>query len=131
RFGTVQRYIEGAHDRGMSAMFYNLIFGALEDAASDGVGAGWYLYTAAGATNRDRHQLPQPPFTSDIYLVDPSNQAWVNYRLEENEKVYAALDFDGFHMDQLGDRGTRYRQDGSVVNLSATYGPFVAAMEAA
>ena len=131
RLSTVQRYVDGAHDRGMAAMFYNLIFGALEDAAIDGVGAGWYLYTDAGATNRDRHQLPQPPFTSDIFLVDPSNQEWVDYLIGENEKVYGAIDFDGFHMDQLGDRGTRYRQDGSVVNLSATYGQFVEAMAAA
>ncbi len=128
---TVARYIEAAHAHGMQAMFYNLIFGALDDAAADGVAAEWYLFTDPNHADRDRHPLPKPLFKSDIFLTNPADPGWQDYLIAEHRKVYAALDFDGFHMDQLGDRGSRYAYDGTPVNLSATFGPFVAAMQAA
>lgn len=49
----------------------------------------------------------------------------------ENQKVYEHLNFDGFHMDQLGDRGNRYTYDGSPLNLAQTYQPFIEAMRTA
>lgn len=131
-FSTVQRYIEFCHNHGMKAMFYNLIFGAMDDAQSDGVANEWYLYTDSDHTVKDKHPLPQPPFKSDIYLLDPANTAWQQYLIHENSKVYEALPFDGFHMDQLGNRGKGlYTYEGIPVDLSQTYGQFISAIKAA
>lgn len=128
-FETVERYIGLAHERGIKAMFYNLVYGALKDAYTAGVQEEWYVYTDNLHSNKDKHPLA-PPFTSDIYLVDPSHTAWQEYLAKENRKVYEALPFDGFHMDQLGDRGMRYRYNGSPLYLSETFGPFIEAMKA-
>lgn len=127
---TVKNYIDAAHSRNMASMFYNLVYGAWSDAESDGVSEEWYVYTDNTHTNRDFHPL-SAPFLSNIYLLDPSNTNWQEYILEENQRVYEFLDFDGFHMDQLGDRGTRYRYDGSTLNLSQTFGAFIDAARAA
>jgi dextranase len=129
-FNTVQQYINSAHSRNMKAMFYNLIYGAWNDAEADGVSREWFVYNDPTRTNRDFHPLPTPPFLSNIYLTDPSNTAWQQYLMAENRKVYAALPFDGFHMDQLGDRGIRYKFDGTPLNLAATFKPFIDAMKA-
>ncbi len=128
-FNTVKSYIDAGHDRNMRSMFYNLIYGAWSDAESDGVSAEWYVYTDNTHTNRDFHPLSSP-FLSNIYMLDPSNTNWQNYILNENQVVYEHLDFDGFHMDQLGNRGTRYKYDGSSLNLSQTYEAFINATEA-
>lgn len=129
-FSTVEKYINSAHSRNMKAMFYNLIYGAWDDGEVDGVNKEWYVYTDANHATKDFHPLPSPPFLSNIYLLDPSNTSWQNYLINENKKVYQALDFDGFHMDQLGDRGARYKYDGSFLNLANTYKPFIDAIKA-
>jgi len=128
-FSTVQKYITSAHSYNMKAMFYNLVYGAWDNAEADGVQKEWYVFTDITHMNQDFHPL-SAPFLSNIYLLDPSNPAWQQYLINENKKVYQFLDFDGFHMDQLGDRGARYKYDGTFLNLSLTYKPFIDAVKA-
>lgn len=127
-FNTVHNYISAVHFRNMKAMFYNLVYGAWDNAEADGVQKEWYVYTDNTHTNRDFHPLSSP-FLSNIYLLDPSNTGWQQYIENENRKVYQFLNFDGYHMDQLGDRGTRYRYDGSFLDLAKTYEPFIKAIK--
>lgn len=125
---VVKDYIAQAHSLGMKAMFYNLCFGAFDDAKADGVDDRWYIYTDQNHSKCDRHQLPSD-WKSDIYLVDPSNKDWQNYLADRNDDVYEALDFDGFHIDQLGSRGTDYDYYGSQVNLPNGYASFIRTMK--
>lgn len=126
---TVKGYINKAKAANMKTMFYNLGFGALSAAAADGVDEQWYSFKNNTHSNKDVHALPKPPFTSDIFLLDPSNISWQQYISNRNNDVYNVFDFDGFHVDQLGDRGNLYRYDGSALNLAATFKPFVEAMK--
>lgn len=124
-FSTLKRYIEAAHQQGMQAMFYNLAFGALSDAAADGVAEEWYVFKDNKHTTKDKHPLPAPFFKSDIYLTDAGNTAWQQYLAAKHNDVYKALDFDGFHIDQLGDRGSLYNYTGNAINQAATFKPFI------
>lgn len=124
---TVSGYIEAAHARNMRAMFYDLVYGALESAAADGVQEEWYSFTDPHHQNRDKLSLA-PPFVSDIYLLDPGNAGWQSYMRNEAERVYDALGFDGFHMDQVGERGVRYTYDGTPLDLATRFGSFITAM---
>jgi dextranase len=126
---AVSGYIQRAHDKNMVAMSYNLLYGTLDDAASDGVQASWTLHTNPSATNPDVHDLPDG-WKSDLYLVDPSNTGWQQYIADKTAEAFVALPFDGWHIDQLGNRGTRYDSNGTPVNLAATFGPFVDNMSA-
>ena len=128
-FSTVERYIVSAHKRNMKAMFYNLIYGVWNDAEKDGIKQDWYVYRDNRHISRDFHELPAPPFLSNIYLLDPSNISWQIYLAAENAKVYEYLRFDGFHMDQLGDRGERYTYNGRSLDLAQTYKLFIEAMK--
>lgn len=124
---TVSGYIKAAHQRNMRAMFYNLVYGALKDAAADGVSDQWYIFTDANHQNRDKLGL-SAPFVSDIFLLDPSNAGWQSYIEQDIARVYAGLGFDGFHMDQVGDRGTRYAYDGTPMILASTFEGFITAI---
>lgn len=128
---TIKGYIDSIHKYNMKAMFYNLGFGALNDAAADGVQDQWYVYKDNSHSTKDVHVLPKPPFKSDIYLLDPSNTAWQQYIANRNKDVYAVYNFDGFHVDQLGDRGALYNYNGNAVNLAATFQPLLQAMKTA
>lgn len=128
---TLKTYIQLAHGKGMKTMFYNLAFGALQDAAADGVKEEWYLFKDSDRKDKDRHPLPKPFFKSDIFLTDAGNADWQNYLINQNKQVYQALDFDGFHVDALGDRGRLYDYDGNPVNQAADFSSFLSAMKAA
>lgn len=121
---TVSGYIDAAHATNMSVMAYNLLYGAYENAATDGVSDRWRLFSDRGHSDPDKHELPES-WASDIYLMDPSNPGWQNYILSRMGDVFLALDFDGWHIDQLGDRGTRYDYNGEEVDLAENYGPFI------
>ncbi len=129
---TIQQYISQAHDRNMKAMFYNLVYGALENASANGVSSSWYMYINKERSGIDKFTLPKPPFVSDILFTDPSNVDWQNYLNKENQKVYQAYDFDGYHMDQVGNRDkTLYTYSGDVINLPETFKPFIEAAKQA
>ncbi|WP_306539800.1 glycoside hydrolase family 66 protein [Dysgonomonas sp.] len=127
---TVQGYIGAAHGKGMKTMFYNLAFGALKNAAADGVKEEWYLYKDKNHNEKDNHHL-DPPFRSSIYLTNPANTEWQTYLSARNKDIYTVLNFDGYHIDQLGNRGTLYNYDGNEVKLNESYKPFIDAMKLA
>lgn len=129
-FSTVKNYIDAAHNRNMKTMFYNLLYGAWNDFQEDGVDRQWFMYSDNTHTNIDIFALSSP-FLSSLYLLDPSNANWQQYLKDQNEIVYNNLDFDGYHIDQLGDRGTRYTYDGSYLNLTQAFGSFIQANNSA
>ena len=125
---SIKNYITQQHRLGMKSIFYNLCFGALDDAAEDGVGSDWYIYKDRYHREVDAHQLPSS-WKSDIYLLDPGRQEWLDYLVQRNQEVYDHFDFDGYQIDQLGYRGDRYRYDGTKIDLPTAYGKFIRAMK--
>ena len=127
---ALKKYIRVQHEYGMKCMFYNLCFGALDDAAADGVKDEWYIFKGANHTDKDYHGLPSG-WKSSIYVLDPGNEQWQEYLIQRNNEVYAHFDFDGFHIDQLGYRGDRYDWYSNKVNLPKGYASFIKAMKKA
>ena len=125
---TVKNYIKVQHGFGMKSIFYNLCFGALNDAKDDGVKEEWYVFMNTDRTGKDSHQLPSS-WKSDIYLLDPANTEWQEYIAQRNDDVYANIAFDGYQIDQLGNRGIRYDYSGRVVNFPRGYASFINAMK--
>ena len=127
---TVRGYISAAHSKGMKAMFYNLAFGALKNAEADGVAKEWFLYKDNQHKEKDAHILGDFA-RSSIYLTNPGNAHWQNYLAGRNSDVYAVFGFDGYHIDQLGGRGTVYDYNGNSVDLLPQYASFINAMKSA
>ncbi len=125
---TVQSYIAKAHQAGMKAMSYNLCYGALNDAASDGVQDSWYMYKDVTHTTKAVFDVPGF-LKSPIYLLDPSNTNWQQYMAARNSDMYAVYNFDGYHIDQLGDWGTVYNYNGGLINLANSFKPFIQSMK--
>lgn len=125
---VVKKYIDVQHNLGMKSIFYNLCFGALDDAASDGVKEQWYAFRNDRRGDKDLHQLPDS-WKSSIYLLDPSNPEWQEYIGDRNDDVYANFDFDGYQIDQLGQRSDLYDYNGARINLPKGYASFIDAMK--
>ncbi len=113
---TVRNYVDSLHSKNMMAMAYNLIYGAYKDAEIDGVSNQWRIFSDQNHNNPDFHDLPNS-WVSDIYLMNPNNELWQNHILNVTKDAFIAIDFDGWHVDQLGDRGARYDYSGNWVNI--------------
>lgn len=127
---VVRRYISSQHGYGMKSMFYNLCYGALNNAAQKGVKDQWYLYKDQSHSQKDCLNMSSD-WKSDIYLTDPNNTDWQKYLAAQNKDVYEHFDFDGYHIDQVGDRGTVYDFYGNTVNLPSGFANFIKAMKQA
>lgn len=125
---VVRKYIDVQHSLGMKSIFYNLCFGALDDAAADGVKEEWYAFKNSSRGDKDMHNLPSS-WKSSIYVLDPGNKEWQNYIAERNDEVYANFKFDGYQIDQLGNRGDLYDYNGNKINLPRGYASFIGAMK--
>jgi dextranase len=125
-YETIKGYIDLAHSKNMKAMNYNLLFGAYEGAEADGVKKEWALYKDPSRTNQDKHPLPDS-WASDIMLYDPSNPEWQNYLINKEIEVFEQLPFDGWHVDQLGDRGSLWNAKGESAKLTQGYVSFLKA----
>ena len=121
---TVDAYIDAAHERNMQCLFYNLIYGALDDAQEDGVEREWYVFSDRLHNTPLFHPLSSP-FKSAIYLVDPSNADWQQYLGAKNDDVYQVFDFDGWQIDQLGWQGDVYDYHGNALSLSDGFAPMI------
>lgn len=127
---TVDYYISAAHTRNMNAMSYNLCYGALNDAATDGVSDQWYMYSDQGHHNKAVLNL-SAPFKSKIYLLNPANTPWQQYIAAKTQDMYSVYAFDGYHVDQVGDLGAMYDYTGNLINIPSAFGSFLNAMKTA
>ncbi len=125
---TIEKYIDKAHQKGIIAMSYNLCYGALHDAIDDGVQNEWYMYDDANHNHKTVFDIGKF-LKSPIYLTDASNTNWQQYIAQRNAEMYAIYNFDGFHIDQLGDWGSKYTYHGKTINIANTYGSFIASMK--
>lgn len=125
---TIDYYISAAHARNMKAMSYNLCYGALNDAAADGVSDQWYMYTDQAHADKVVLKL-SAPFKSNIYLLDPSNPSWQQYLAGKTQDVYSVYAFDGYHVDQVGDLGAMYNYSGTKIDVPSAFGSFLEAMK--
>ena len=97
---TVDHYISVAHEHNMKAMSYNLCYGALNDAAQDGVLDQWYMYTDQNHQKKTVLTLPAP-FKSNIFLMAPSNANSQKYIAARNLDMSNVFAFDGYHVDPV------------------------------
>jgi len=123
-FETVNNYIQAAKSKNMASMFYNLLYGAWDDFAADGVSGQWMIYNDADHQNINKHILPDS-WESDILVTNPGNPDWQEYILAKTQLVYEFLEFDGWHLDQLGNRGTVYDFDGNAISLDNEFQGFL------
>jgi dextranase len=118
---TIKEYIALAHDRNMETMAYNLLYGSFENRA---LVYEWHLFKDRERKTIDQHPLPYQ-WKSNINIMNPTNPWWQDYLIDQQSLVYEALSFDGWHIDQLGDRGEVYNEFGDQILIDESFAPFL------
>lgn len=145
---VLKDYISQLHGIGAKCMFYDLCYGITGDKDAngnpikldyldkDGVSGDWGMNWWQGDHFRQGRLDYNDAKWPSIYLMNPSNDKWISYMKNSVDEVYKNLDFDGYHIDQVGkqtdwlfDRGgSNQRNDAEVYN---GFAKFVNAMKTA
>ena len=117
---TVRAYLRAAHDRGMACMAYNMIYAANETYLTDGSGvqADWRLVRANGADFTCDMDAKLGP-VGVLQYFNLLNPDWQNYIFAQENRVFEAFDFDGWHGDTIGENGTMRTADGGPLGYDA------------
>lgn len=113
----IQHYIELAKLRGMQNMAYALINGNSIKAEVDGITYTMFLYDKPTGNIADIsvNKLPHPWAKYDIYLMNFLQNEYKKIFFDRMNDVFMSLDFDGWHIDTLGDFGDKYEQNKHVI----------------
>ncbi|MDB6091598.1 MAG: Carbohydrate binding family 6 [Gammaproteobacteria bacterium] len=65
-----------------------------------------------------------------LFLFDPANPDWQNWMASEYIDAIKTFNFDGVHIDQLGQRNGVLRGDGSPIDLPSAFASFLEATDA-
>ncbi|MDI4644336.1 glycoside hydrolase family 66 protein [Cohnella hashimotonis] len=130
---TVVDYINASHNSNISAMNYNLINGAVDGYGEDGSGVSnqWGLFNGPDHGTQASVSMPGGWATSHLWTFNPADTGWQNYIIGKEQQVFDAFAFDGWHVDQLGNPGTKYDYAGNAVSFQNTFKPFLNAAKAA
>lgn len=117
---TVRAYLRAAHDRGMVCMAYNMIYAANETYLTDGSGvqADWRLVRANGADFTCDMDAKLGP-VGVLQYFNLLNPDWQSYIFAQENRVFEAFDFDGWHGDTIGENGTMRTADGGPLGYDA------------
>ena len=117
---TVRAYLRAAHDRGMACMAYNMIYAANETYLTDGSGvqADWRLVRANGADFTCDMDAKLGPM-GVLQYFNLLNPDWQNYIFAQENRVFEAFDFDGWHGDTIGENGPMRTADGGPLGYDA------------
>lgn len=118
---TIQAFISEAHRRNMACMAYNLGYGAVDGCFEDGVRQEWALFDDANATHPYHLTMPDGWGTKNLNIFDPGNADWRRFLFKRQAEAQAALGFDGWHMDQLGNPGQKFTKGGEAVRVDERY----------
>ena len=121
----LKEYIALANNRQIKTFYHNMAFAASTGDNSQNIQERWHLFRDPLRQQKDIFQTQKPPFHHDMYVMNPANLGWQQHISGTNQHITAQFGFDGWHMDQFGDRGRVYDFGGQIVPLDSDFKPFL------
>lgn len=120
---TIQNQIGALHDQNMAAMAYAMVYGAREGyEQNSGVNPQWGIYQDANHQSQLNVDFGGGTY---LWLFNPANTNWQNHIFAQYQDAIETADFDGIHIDQMGQRSDPYDYWGNTVNLDYSFSPFL------
>lgn len=127
-FAVIQDLVAAAHNYRMAAMPYFMIYGALQNYQQiSKVNPQWGLYFDTSHTNQVVFDFGDDDPNTNLWIFNPFNTNWQNYIFRQYDDAILTLDFDGIHLDQMGNywNTTYYDYWGNVVDLGNSFSALI------
>lgn len=128
-WSTIQHQIAAAHNQNMVAMAYAMVYAAREGYDAYGISPTWGIY--ADTAHASQLNVDFGNGSTYLWMFDPANASWQNYIQNQYKDAVNTAGFDGIHVDQMGQRDNVHTYDGSAIDLSTRFAPFLNAAKAA
>ncbi|MGR8829693.1 glycoside hydrolase family 66 protein [Leuconostoc citreum] len=120
RFDLIHKYIELGNKYGILSMAYGLINGASHNNETDGLSKDMFMFDdnsqdLGHVTNTNLTPWAKYVLYQMNFMVD----SWQDYFTKETAKIYRFLPFDGWHIDTLGDPGSKYDSTGKNITTDS------------
>ena len=128
---VIRDLIGAVHRYNADALAYVMIYAAREGYAQRWpVSPAWGLFSQPNATAQLSLDFSSVSPATMLFLFDPGNASWQDWITSEYVDAIKTFGFDGIHIDQLGQRATVLRADGSSIDLPGAFASFLAAADA-
>lgn len=127
-FAVIQNLVTAAHNYRMAAMPYFMIYGALQGYEQvSGVNPQWGLYFDTAHTYQVVFDFGDDDPNTNLWIFNPPNTNWQNHIFRQYDEAILTVDFDGIHLDQMGNywNTTYYDYWGNVVDLGNSFSALI------
>nr|P70873.1 RecName: Full=Cycloisomaltooligosaccharide glucanotransferase; Short=CITase; Flags: Precursor [Niallia circulans]BAA13595.1 CITase (cycloisomaltooligosaccharide glucanotransferase) precursor [Niallia circulans] len=122
---TINNQIAAIHNQNGAAMAYAMIYAARENYSGFGVNPEWGMYMDPAHTKQLDVDFGNN--STYMYLFDPANAGWQQFIHEQYLDAIQTANFDGIHIDQMGQRNNIYDYSGNSIDLATRFTPFIKA----
>lgn len=112
---TVKSFIQESDKLGIASLPYSMSYAALQGYEAQGVSADWRLQYRSTSDDWKFEMWPKVVATT-LWIMDPSNHAWVDHMQQRYKEQIQEFGFDGTHLDQLGNWGAQ--PDGGMMDTA-------------
>ncbi len=127
-YAVIENLVTAAHDNKMAALPYFMIYAGLQGYEQiSGVNPQWGLFSDATHTNQVAFDFGDGDPNTNLWIFNPPNTNWQNHIFRQYDEAVLTADFDGIHLDQMGNywNTTYYDYWGNVVDLGNNFSPLV------
>jgi uncharacterized protein YegP (UPF0339 family) len=120
---TIQNQISAVHNVNGAALAYAMVYTGRENYSSFGVNPEWGIYQDPSHSSQLNVDFGNG--STYLWMFDPQNPSWQNYIHNEYKDAVNTAGFDGIQVDQMGQRNNVYDYNGSPIDLSKRFSPFL------
>ncbi len=123
-YGTIRDLITATHDVNAAAMPYFMLYGGLQGYEQvSNVNPQWGLFSDTGHANQIYFDFGDDDSNTNLWIFNPNNTNWQNHIFRQFDEAIQTVDFDGIHLDQMGNYwGTTYYDYwGNTVDLGNSF----------
>ena len=128
---VIHNLIDTVHGYNALAMAYVMIYAAREGYAERWpISPSWGMFKQPNAVGQVSLDFSSSTPGTMLFLFDPGNHGWQDWMTSQYVDAIKTFNFDGVHVDQLGQRQGVLRADGSPIDLPHAFASFLEAADA-
>lgn len=127
-YSVIEDLVTAAHDDNVAAMPYFMIYAGLQGYEQvSGVNPEWGIYQDTNHSTQRRFDFGDDDANTNLWIFNPAITNWQNHLFRQYDDAILTADFDGIHLDQMGNYwgGPYYDYWGNSVDLGNNFSPLL------
>ncbi|HYN89130.1 MAG TPA: glycoside hydrolase family 66 protein [Ardenticatenaceae bacterium] len=127
-YDVIEDLVAAAHGENTAALPYFMLYAGLQGYEQiSGVNPQWGLFADTTHTSQRVFDFGDNNANTNLWIFNPLNTNWQNHIFRQYDEAILTADFDGLHLDQMGNYwgGPYYDYWGNSVDLGNSFSPLI------